>query len=164
MLLRSKLFFKPAVMLFRSVRHKFPFDRSDGVGWKARWRNKSEAGKYPHPGALVSTSDIPDSSEEQYDLVFAVVSTQKKDSGFAVGTWSHHSNAARGKIDDHVQRYSIDRTDEDRTESLTGQEALRWERTICFTANIVIQPSTGQSSRICRDVLRGTATRPSNTK
>jgi hypothetical protein len=134
------------------------------IGWKARWPNKSDAGKFPQPGALVSTSDIPDSSDEQVDVVFAVISTQKNGSSFAVGSWLHQYNAATGKIDDDVERYSVGPTDDDRTERLTGQEALKWERTICSPANIMIQPRTGQSSKICRDVLRGTADRQPSHK
>ena len=63
----------------------------------------------------MSTSDIPDSSDEQVDVVFAVISTQKNGSSFAVGSWLHQYNAATGKIDDDVERYSVGPTDDDRT-------------------------------------------------
>lgn len=137
-----------------------------GIGWRARWPNKSEAWTVPQPGVLVSTSDIPESSDEQVDLVFAIVATQVNGSGFAVGSWFHKHNVATGKIDDKVERYSIDQsTGLDRTEKLAGQEALKWEQAICSPANIMIQPSTGQSSRLCRVLLSGSANRkPSNNK
>jgi hypothetical protein len=119
-----------------------------GVGWKARWINKSQGTRYPQPGILASMQDIDDDVK----LVFAVVAQPK--GGFAVGKWLYSSTAKAGNLDIDVERYSVDPvTNEDRIEKLNGRAALNWEREICTESNISMKPSTGQDSEACRSIL-----------
>ena len=119
-----------------------------GVGWKARWTNKSQGSPYPQPGIVASMADIDD----EVKLVFAIVAQAK--GGFAVGSWQYSSTAKAGVFDSNVERYSIDPvTNEDRVEKLSGRAALNWEREICTESNISMKPSTGQDSKACRSLL-----------
>jgi hypothetical protein len=134
-----------AATLFTTIRLK------KGVGWIARWSNKTQDTAYPQPGAVAATTDIGDDDNEM-ELVFAVVA--EPTSSFAVGSWAHLHNAKTGKTDDDVERYSIyPATKEDRVEKLSGRAALNWERAICTKSNISMEPSTGQDSKTCRSVL-----------
>jgi hypothetical protein len=122
-----------------------------GVGWVARWPNKTQDTAYPQPGAVAAMTDIGDDDNE-VELVFAVVA-KPKDS-FAVGSWAHMHNAKTGATDDDVERYTIDPdTSEDRVEKLSGRAAVNWEREICTESNISMKPSTGQDSKACRNAL-----------
>jgi len=143
-----------AATLFTTLRFQ------KGVGWKARWSNKTQGTDYPHPGAVALMTDIGEDDNE-VELVFAVV--EQPSGSFSVGSWVHSRDSQTGKTDDDVERYSIDSaTKEDRVEKLTGQAALNWKRQICTKSNISIQPSTGQDSNACRNVLR-TPTLPRST-
>ncbi len=124
------------------------------IGWRARWPNKSNDENYPKPGAVVLMTDVGDPYDDNVvDQVFAVV--KSPNNGFAVGNWFHSRNSKTGKIEDDIERYSIDSaTGKDRVERLFGQEALAWERTICVQEGILIQPSIGQDSKACRSVLK----------
>jgi hypothetical protein len=137
-----------AATLFTTLRF------TKGFGWSARWPHEKQNADYPQPGALAFMTDVGDPYDDNdVDQVFTVVS-QPHDT-FAVGSWTHSRNSKTGKIDDDVERYSIDSaTGKDRVEKLDGQAALNWERRICASANIIIQPSIGQASKACRDVLR----------
>jgi hypothetical protein len=109
----------------------------------------------------MSTSDIPDSTDEEVDVVFAVVSTQKNGFGFAAGSWVQSRNSKTKKIVEDVVRYSIDpATGEDRVEKLSGQAALRWEAEICDSHETMIRSGSGQDSKACRSVLK----RPAGSK
>ncbi len=135
-----------AATLFTALRLK------KGVGWTARWHNKTQSADYPQPGAVALDAD---SSDNDYEVehVFAIVA-QPKDS-FAVGSWEHIRNTKTGKIDDDVERYSIDViTKEDRVEKLDGRAASNWESQICAESSILIRPSSGQDSKACRSVRR----------
>jgi len=147
-----------AATVFTTLRFK------SGVGWRARWTNKMQDASYPQPGAVVLMTDVGDPYDDNVvDQVFAVIT--QPSNRFAVGSWIHSLNPKTGKIDDDVERYSIDRvTGDERTEKLRGPEALNWERQICKESNILIQPSTGQSSKACRTVLRAPMPHPSVSK
>ena len=133
-----------------------------GVGWRARWSNKTRDYAYPQPGAVALMTDIGEDDNE-VDLVFGVVAQPK--GGFAVGSWVHSHDAKSGKTDDDVERYSIDPvTKEDRIEKLNGGAALNWEHEICTESNISTKPSTGQDSKACRSVLRAPTSHPHPTK
>jgi len=125
-----------------------------GSGWSARWPEKKQNAENPQPGAVALMTDVGDPyDDDDVDQVFAVV--KQPGNSFAVGSWFHSRNSKTGKIDDDVERYSIDSaTGKDRVEKLGGQAALNWERRICAPSNIVIQPAMGQDSKACRSVLR----------
>jgi hypothetical protein len=126
-----------------------------GVGWRARWANKIADWSHPQPGILMSTSDVPDSLEEEVDIVFAVVSTQENGSDFAVGSWVQSRSPKSKSVVEDVVRYSIDpATGEDRKEKLSGQEALKWEAEICDGHKVMLRPNSGQDSKACRTVLK----------
>ena len=91
--------------------------------------------------------------DDVVDQVFAVIT--QPNSRFAAGSWTHSRNTKNGKVDNSVERYSVDpTTQEDRIGRLTGQAALSWESQIYNPTNILIQPSNGQDSNACRNVLR----------
>jgi len=133
--------------LFTTLRFK------RGVGWRARWPNKTKDNSNTYPGAVVVMTDVGDPYDDNVvDQIFAVVK-QPKD-GFAVGSWTHTRNTKNGKVDDSVVRYSIDSaTQEDRVEELRGTEALDWERQICRSSNLLMQVNAGQDSKSCLRVL-----------
>jgi hypothetical protein len=137
-----------AATLFTTFRFK------DNIGWQARWPNKTQDAKFPQPGAVVKMTDVGDPYDDDVvDQVFAVIT--QPNNHFAVGSWTHSRNAKNGKVDDSVERYSIDpATQEDRIEELSGQAALIWERQICDPSHLLIQPSNGQDSKTCRNILR----------
>jgi len=137
-----------AATLFTTIHFK------ENVGWQARWPNKTQDAKFPQPGAVVKMTDVGDPYDDDVvDQIFAVVS--QPDKCFAVGSWTHSRNTKNGKVEDSVERYSIDPgTQEDRVERLTGQVALSWERQICNPSNLLIQPRNGQDSKACRSILR----------
>jgi hypothetical protein len=86
------------------------------------------------------------------EQVFAVVA--QPNGGFAAGSWVHSHNLKSGKIEDGVERYSVDHTtNEDHVEELDGNAALSWERQICTESNILIQPSIGLNSKACRGAV-----------
>jgi hypothetical protein len=125
-----------------------------GSGWSARWPQEKQNAENPQPGAVALMTDVGDPYDgDDVDQVFAVVSGPRD--SFAVGSWTHSRNTKTGKIDDGVERYSIDfATGRDRVEKLGGQAALNWERRICASTNIIVQPSIGQASKACREILR----------
>jgi hypothetical protein len=124
-----------------------------GVGWRARWPDKTQDLTYRQPGAVASMSDLDQDNIVEAELVFAVVS--QPNNSFAVGSWLHSRNSKTGKTEDDAKRYSIDpTTNEDRVEKLSGGAALNWEREICTESKISMRPSTGQDSKACRSVLR----------
>jgi len=137
-----------AATLFTTLRFK------DNTGWQARWPNKTQDANYPQPGAVVKMTDVGYPYDDDIvDQVFAVVALPGH--RFAVGSWSHSRNTKNGKTDDSIFRYSIEPiTQQDRIEQLVGQAALNWERQICNPSNVLIQPSNGQDSEACRNVLR----------
>ena len=139
-----------AATLFTTFRFK------DNIGWQARWPNKTQDDTFPKPGALVKMTDVGDPYDDDVvDQIFAVIPLPKN--RFAVGSWTHSRNSKSGKIDDSVERYSINpETQEDRTEQLVGQAALSWERQICNPSNVLIALSNGQDSKACQNVLRRT--------
>jgi len=140
-----------AATLFTTLRFK------NGIGWLARWPNKTQDDNYPQPGVVAKEDeDVNWQDEHEISFVFAVV-PQPGDS-FAVGSWVHDRNIKTGRIDDDVERFSIDPTTRnDHVEKLEGRAALNWERQICTPSNIVIQPSTGQNSKACKSALRVTS-------
>jgi hypothetical protein len=99
-------------------------------------------------------TDVGDPYDDNdVDQVYAILS-QPRDS-FAVGVWFHARNSKTGVIEDDVAQYSVDpSTGADRIRKLNGSEALGWEREICTQSNILILPSAGQDSRVCRDILK----------
>jgi hypothetical protein len=128
-----------------------------GSGWRARWPNKTQNSAYPQPGAVALMTDVGEPYDDNdVDFVFAVVTQPGK--SFAAGSWFHSRNSKTGKIEDDVERYSLDtKTGKDRVEKLDGQAALNWERRICTPSSIRIQPSFGQHSKACRSILRAPA-------
>jgi hypothetical protein len=144
-----------AATLFTTFRFK------DNLGWQARWPNKTQDAKYPQPGSVAIMTDVGDPyDDEVVDQVFAVIT--QPNNRFAVGSWTHSRNIKNGKVSDSVERYSVDpTTQEDRIERLTGQAALSWERQICNPSNLLMQPSNGQDSKACRNVLRKPSSNPS---
>jgi len=130
------------------------FHFTNANGWRARWTNKTQAGKYPQPGAVALMTDVGDPYDDNdVDQVFAVVA--QPGNGFAAGSWFHSRNTKTGKVDDDLELYSIDSSSgDDRTQKLVGQAALNWERRICTQSNILIQPALGQNSKACRNVLK----------
>jgi len=135
-----------------------------GVGWRARWPQKTQDANNTQPGAVVLMTDVGDPYDDNVvDQVFAVV--KQPNDRFAVGNWIHTRNSKTGKIDDAVVRYSIDPTTaEDRVEELTGPAAFSWERQICNPSNLLIQPSNGQDSKSCRRILQTQPLTPNKTK
>ncbi len=89
-------------------------------GWTARWLNKTQKMSYPQPGAVALMTDVGDPYDDNdVDQVFAVVKHTNK--GFAAGSWFHSRNSKTGKIEDDVERYSLDaKTGKDRVEKLDG--------------------------------------------
>lgn len=135
-----------------------------GIGWRARWSNKTQNEAYPQPGAVVLMTDVGDPYDDNdVEQVFAVIT--QPHSRFAVGSWTHSRSTKTGKIEDDVERYFIDSiTGEDRVEKLDGPAALNLEREICTQSNIIIQPSIGQTSKACRNVLRASVPHKDVTK
>jgi hypothetical protein len=132
-----------------------------GKGWQTRWPNKTTNPASPAlPGAIVNVGDMgAPYDDNEVDQNYAIV-TQPND-GFAIGTWVHSRSTVTGKIDDDIERYSIDpTTGVDRVEKLTGKAALEWKREICTQSNILIEPSAGQDSKSCRAILKPTAPKP----
>jgi hypothetical protein len=124
------------------------------VGWGARWPNKVQDVRYPQPGAVALTDidDIYDDDREDVDQVFAVVTLPNND--FAVGFWLH-SNNSKLKLEDDVERYSIDPTSgRDIVERLVGPRARTWKRQICTRSDILRTLSSGQNTKACRSVVR----------
>jgi hypothetical protein len=136
-----------AATLFTTIRF------TKGTGWGARWPNKKGNAGYPQPGAIVSYGDAGEPYDDNdVDQIFAVV--YQPDGGFSVGSWFHSRDTKSGKIDDDVERYSIDpATGEDRVERLIGDPALKWEHELCSQSNTPVGPNIGQSSKACRRVL-----------
>jgi hypothetical protein len=125
------------------------------AGWSVRWTNKTGEGNYPQPGVLVSTSDVPDSPDDEVDVVFAVIAAQKNGFGYVVGSWVQSRNLKSRTVEDDAARYTVDQiSGQERVEKLTGQAALNWERMICTGSNIMLQPSSGQDSKACKRALR----------
>lgn len=123
-----------------------------GLGWQARWPNKSNETNSFKPGAVLLNADYGESEEEDRQI-YAIVKQPNK--SFAVGNWTQFRNDTTGKLEDDVERYFIDpATGQDRVERLTGKAAQDWERTLCTQSNILIQPSSGQDSRLCRAILK----------
>ena len=147
-----------AASLFTTLRFK------KGVGWRARWTNKTKDQNYPQPGAVIFFGDAGEPyDDDDVDQIFGVVSEAK--GGFAVGSWFHSHNTKTGKIEEDVERYSIDPVSgEDHVEKLSGQAALIWERKICSQSNILIQPTIGQDSKSCRSVLKTASVHPAVSK
>ena len=124
-----------------------------GVGWRARWPNRTEDTKYPQPGGWAQITDTEDGDEYIATQVFAVVAQPEE--GYAAGNWYQTRNRKTGKVEDDVERYSIDgKTGREQVERLTGQAALDWERTICTPSNLVISTGIGQDSKACKRVLQ----------
>lgn len=123
------------------------------LGWQARWPNKTQNGNYPQPGAVALMTDVGDPyDDDDVDQVFATV--PQPGNHFAVGSWFHSRNTKTGKVEDDVERYSIDpKTGNERIEKLVGQAALNWERRICTQSNLLIQPGIGQDSKACKRIL-----------
>jgi len=124
-----------------------------GVGWRARWPNKTVDPNYPQPGAVVSYGDAGEPYDDNVvDQVFAVVS--QPNGGFAAGRWFHSRDTKTGKIDNDVEKYSFDpATGEDHVEKLTGSQSLAWRREICTPSYALIKASIGQDSKACQKVL-----------
>jgi hypothetical protein len=124
-------------------------------GWQARWLNKmTNPASIALPGAIVDIGDMgAPYDDNDVDQIYAIV--KQPNDGFAIGTWTHSRNTVTGKIDDDIERYSIDpKTGADRVETLTGPAARAWKREICTQSNILIQPSAGQDSKPCRAILK----------
>ena len=133
-----------------------------GNGWQARWPNKTtNPASIALPGAIVDIGDMgAPYDDNDVDQIYAIV--KQPDDGFAIGTWAHSRNTVTGKVDDDVERYSIDpKTGADRVQTLTGPAARVWKREICTQSNILIEPSAGQDSNACRAILKPTAPKPS---
>ncbi len=136
-----------------------------GKGWQTRWPNKTtDPARSPLPGAIVNIGDMgAPYDDNEVDQIYAIV--KQPNEGFAVGTWVHSRNTVTGKIDDNVERYSVDpTTGADRVETLKGQAAQAWKRQICTQSNILIQPASGQDSKLCRALLKTPATPPKAPK
>jgi hypothetical protein len=125
-----------------------------GVGWSARWPNKTVDPNYPQPGAVVSYGDAGEPYDDDVvDQVFAVVSLP--DGGFAAGSWFHSRDTKTGKISDDVEKYFFDpATGEDHVEKLNGSQSLTWKREICTPSNVLTKAGIGQDSKSCLKVLR----------
>jgi hypothetical protein len=125
-----------------------------GSGWQPRWPNKpnNPAGP-PLPGAVVDIGDMGmPYDDNDVDQIYAFV--KQPDNRFAIGTWTYSRNTITGKIEQDVERYSIDpKTGNDRTEKLSGQAALDWKRVICNRDNILTQASSGQDSKTCHRIM-----------
>jgi hypothetical protein len=137
---------------------------TNGMGWSARWPNKKGNADYPQPGAVVSYGDAGEPYDDNdVDQIFAVVN--QPDGGFAVGSWFHSRDTKTGKINDDVERYSIDpATGKDRVERLIGDSALKWARELCSQSNTPAGPNVGQSSKACRGALRSQSLHSALTK
>jgi hypothetical protein len=124
-----------------------------GIGWSARWQNKTQDPNYPQPGAVVSYGDAGEPYDDDVvDQIFAVVS--QPNGGFAAGSWYHSQDTKTGKVDDDVEKYYFDSaTSTDRIEKLNGDPALTWAREICKSSNALIKVSIGQDSKSCRRIL-----------
>lgn len=129
-----------------------------GTGWRARWSNKPDDGSYPHPGAAVASTDLEDGDTE-FELIFGLIT--KPDGGFLAGSWEQSRDSKTGKVEDDVERYTIDpATKEDRVEKLVGHAAIDLERQICTRSDNLIQPSSGQDSEACKRILSKPAAHP----
>ena len=132
-----------------------------GRGWQTRWPKKATDPASPAlPGAIVAVGDMgAPYDDNEVDQIYAIV--KQPNDGFAIGTWVHSRSTVTGKIDDDIERYSIDpTTGADRVEKLTGKAALEWKREISTQSNILIEPSSGQDSKSCRAILKPTAPKP----
>jgi hypothetical protein len=136
----------------------------NGLGWNARWHNKTVDPNSPQPGAVVSYGDAGEPyDDDAVDQVFAVVS--QANGGFAAGSWFHSRDTKTGKIDDDVEKYSFDLvTSKDRVEKLIGAQSLAWRREICTPSNALIKASVGQDSKSCRRILGIPSPGNANTK
>jgi hypothetical protein len=135
-----------------------------GTGWSARWQNKTVDPNYPQPGAVVSYGDAGEPYDDDVvDQIFAVVSLP--DGSFAAGSWYHSRDTKTGKIQNDVERYSIDQaTGKDLIEKLTGAQSLEWRRKICTQSNALTKASIGQDSKSCRNILRMQSPTGAHTK
>jgi hypothetical protein len=136
-----------------------------GYGWRARWPNNPLNSASPAlPGAVVDIGDMGmPYDENDVDQIYAFV--KQPDNRFAIGTWIYSRNTVTGKIEQDVERYSIDpKTGNDRTEKLSGQAALDWKRVICNRDNILTQASSGQDSRTCHKIMPKPTTKQLETK
>jgi hypothetical protein len=141
-----------AATLFTTIRFK------TGIGWRARWSDKTDEGSYPHPGAAVASTDLVDGDTE-FDLVFGLIA--KPDGSFFAGSWEQSRDSKTGKVENDVKRYSIDpNTNEDRVEKLAGRAASELEHLICTPSDKLIQPSSGQDSEACKRILTKPAAHP----
>jgi len=125
-----------------------------GSGWRARWPNNPVNSASPAlPGAVVDIGDMGmPYDDNDVDQIYAFV--KQPENSFAIGTWIYSRNTVTGKIEQDVERYSIDpKTGKDRTEKLTGQAALDWKRVICSPENVITQANSGQNSKTCRKIL-----------
>jgi hypothetical protein len=128
------------------------------IGWRARWRSKTEEGAYPQPGAPAATTDVEDGDTE-LDLVFGLIT--KSDGSYFAGSWEQSRDSKTGKVENDIERYSIDpSTKEDRVDKLARRPAVELERQICTQSDNLIQPSSGQNSEACKRVLAKPAAHP----
>jgi hypothetical protein len=122
-----------------------------GKGWQARWPKEKVDPNDPQPGADLVYPE--EGGEDPQDAQIYAILKQPNDN-FAVGNWMHSRNE-KGRFDDQLIRYSIDSaTGVEQAEVLTGRAAQAWKREICDKSNILIQPSAGQDSKLCRNLLR----------
>ena len=125
-----------------------------GIGWQARWADKPiNPNDSTFPGVVVDIGDmgIP-YDDNDVDQIYAFV--KQSDNRFAIGTWTYSRNTATGKIEQEVERYSIDpKTGKDLTEKLTGKAALDWKQQICNRDNTLTQANSGLDSKTCRKIL-----------
>ncbi len=120
-------------------------------GWQARWLQEKADPNEPQPGAVLIYPE--EGGESPQDAQIYAIVKQPNDN-FAVGNWMHSRNE-KGKFDDQLIRYSIDpATGVEKAELLKGPAALAWKRELCTQANILIQPSAGQDSNLCRAALK----------
>jgi hypothetical protein len=134
-----------AATLFTSLR----FDAPRG-GWIARWKGKTAN---QLPGILFVSSDagMPYDNDE-VDQVWAVL--QSASGQASVGTWYHSLNVKTGKVDDTVLKFVVDQTSgQEKTLTLTGQDARAWERTLCSSPDKIPGLSGGQDRRSCKVLL-----------
>jgi hypothetical protein len=123
------------------------------IGWSARWSDPADK-KHLSPGVLMVDEVCEGCTDDELtDEVFAILT--KPNGNKIVGHWSRHKNVSTGKITDYVVRNTYDsKTGAETTTELHDNDAIALEKVLCSGKDMVPQPSFGQNSKACRDLMK----------